>query len=106
MLCNLFDEQAERETYRITRDREKFEEGIAEGRKEGIAEGRKEGIAEGRKEGIAEGRKEGIAEGKVKGIVETLVGLVKKQLISVTDAAQEAHMSVFEFEALLGMKEI
>ncbi len=110
MLSYLFDEQAERETYRITRDREKFEEGIAEGRKEGIAEGRKEGIAEGRKEGIAEGRKEGIAEGiaegKVKGIVETLVGLVKKQLISVTDAAQEAHMSVSEFEALLGMKEI
>ena len=80
MLTFLFDEQQERETYTAARDKEKIEEGRAEG--------------------IEIGEKKGIEIGKLK----TLIGLVKKNLLSITSAAQEANMTEAEFSELPGMK--
>ena len=57
-------------------------------------------LAEQREEGRVEGKAEGLAEG----ILNTLVTLVKKGLITVTDAASTANMTVAEFEAKTGLK--
>ena len=67
--------------------------GRAEGRAEGIAKGRAEGIAKGRAEGIAKGR----AEGETDGMIKTLAALVRKNLLSVKDAAEQANMSETAF---------
>ena len=56
-------------------------------------DGRREGRAEGRVEGRAEGRVEGRAEG----IIETLVSLVRKGLLSMKDAADQAGMTETTF---------
>ena len=76
MMSELFDEQAQREQYEIAHDKEIMEQGIAAG----------------------------IAEGKTTGILETLVGLVQKGILTIVQAADEAKMSVSEFEALTGMR--
>ena len=55
-------------------------------------------LAEGEAKGIAKGKAKGKAEGKAEGMLETLAGLVKKGLLTATQAAEEAHMSVAEFE--------
>ncbi len=44
-------------------------------------------------------------EGKSEGMLVTLVGLVKKGLLTVAQAAEEAHMTVPEFEEKMGLKE-
>ena len=44
------------------------------------------------------------AEQREEGVLETLVSLVKKGLITLAQAAEEAHMSVSEFEAQTGLK--
>lgn len=85
MMTDLFNEQALREQYEIAHDRELLEQGKAEG--------------------IAKGKAEGIAEGRVKGILETLVELVKKGILTIVQAADEAQMSVSEFEALTGLRQ-
>ncbi len=54
-------------------------------------------MAESREEGRKEGRKEGRAEGKL----EQLVELVKKNLISITDAVNETDMTEQEFRKLI-----
>ena len=51
-------------------------------------------LAKGEAKGIAEGK----AEGRTEGALETLAGLVKKGLLTVAQAAEEAHMSVAEFK--------
>ena len=38
-------------------------------------------------------------------VLETLVGLIKKGLLTVAQAAEEAHMTVPEFEEKTGLKE-
>lgn len=48
--------------------------------------------------------KEGIAKGLEEGVLKTLVGLVKKGLLTVAQAAEEANMSVPEFENKTGLK--
>lgn len=53
-----------------------------------------DGIAKGRAEGITEG----IASGILEGIFKALCGLVEKNLISVSNAAKEAGVSVAEFK--------
>lgn len=40
----------------------------------------------------------GEAKGRAEGALETLAGLVKKGLLTVAQAAEEAHMSVAEFK--------
>ena len=52
------------------------------------------------KEKIAQGRAQGIEIGKLK----ALIGLVKKNLLSITSAAQEANMTEAEFSELPDMK--
>ena len=61
---------------------------------------RNDARAEGRTEGIAEGMAKGIEEG----ILKTLIGLVKKNLLTVAQAAEEANMTVPEFEEKTGLK--
>ena len=51
------------------------------------------GIKEGRKAGI----KEGIKEGKKAGRLEQLIDLVKLNLLSVKDAAEQAQLSEEDF---------
>ena len=47
---------------------------------------------------LAKGEAKGKAEGRTEGALETLAGLVKKGLLTVAQAAEEAHMSVAEFK--------
>ncbi|MBQ1516691.1 MAG: hypothetical protein IIZ46_00605 [Clostridia bacterium] len=47
---------------------------------------------------------EGLEKGKKEGILEALIGLVKRGLITIGQAASQADMSVSEFEALTGLK--
>ncbi len=65
----------------------------------GIEEGRERGREEGRQEGRKEGRQEGIAAGKKEGILITLSDLVRKQMLTVADAAKQAGMSEEAFLA-------
>ena len=44
------------------------------------------------------------SDAREEGILETLIGLVKKDLLTVTQAAEEAHMTVPEFEEKTGLK--
>ena len=65
-----------------------YEEGRAEGREEGRAEGREEG------------REEGKEEGREEGTLQTLARLVARGRLTVSEAAEDAGMSVEEFENL------
>ena len=47
---------------------------------------------------IAKGREEGIKEGIKKGTVNVLISLVKDGILSISDAAKRADMSVAEFK--------
>ena len=49
-------------------------------------------------------RNDAKAEGLEEGVLKTLVGLVKKGLLTVAQAAEEANMSVPEFENKTGLK--
>ena len=51
-----------------------------------------------REEGKAEGKAEGIAEGMAKGGLLMLFGLVKKGILTLSQAAAEAHMPEAEFK--------
>ena len=53
---------------------------------------------EGRAEGRAEGKAEGKAEGMEIGFLKALVSLVKDGILTITDAATRAGMTVAEFE--------
>ena len=53
-----------------------------------------------KQEGIEEGRAEGRAEGREEGTIKTLLGLVKKGLLTEANAAAEANVSVAEFKKL------
>ena len=69
-----------------------------------MSELRAEERAEGREEGRAEGIVEGIAKGKTEGILNTLSGFVKDGILTLSDAAQRADMTVAEFESKTGLK--
>ena len=56
------------------------------------------GIAKGREEGIKEGIKKGIKEGIKEGTVNVLISLVNDGILSISDAAKRADMSVAEFK--------
>ena len=60
---------------------------------------RREGIAEGRAEGIAEGE----AKGKAEGMLNTLERLVKKGIITISQAAEQANMPEEEFKEKAGL---
>ena len=65
-----------------------------------LAAEREESIAE----GMAKGMAEGMAKGRSEGIFDTLTDLVKKGILSISIAAQQANMSVSEFELKTGLK--
>lgn len=67
---------------------------LAETREDGKIEGITEGIAIGREEGIEIGMEKGME----KGILTTLISLVKKGILTLSQAAEQANMSVAEFE--------
>ena len=52
-------------------------------------------------EGLEEGRVEGRVEGRAEGSVKTLIALVKKGKLTISEAAEEAEMTEKEFEELL-----
>ena len=68
-------------------------ENQAKGRAEGEASGLKKGRAEGRAEGEARGLKKGRAEGSL----NTLAALVRKNVITLKEAAEQAEMSEAAF---------
>lgn len=49
-------------------------------------------------------KEEGRAEGRIEGTLNTLIGLVKKGILTLTQAADEANMTVDEFSAKTGLK--
>ena len=53
---------------------------------------------------LAAEREEGRAEGRAEGIYDTLTDLVKKGILSISLAAQQANLSVSEFELKTGLK--
>ena len=53
--------------------------------------------------GIAKGREEGIKEGIKEGTVQVLISLVKDGILSISDAAKRAGMSVAEFKKYTNM---
>ena len=59
---------------------------------------------ESKEEGFAEGRAEGKTEGMEIGALNTLVGLIKDGILSLTDAAKRANMTISEFETKTGLK--
>ena len=51
-------------------------------------------------EGIRnDARAEGIEKGRVEGTLKTLISLVKDGILTITEAASRANMTVAEFEA-------
>ena len=55
------------------------------------------GIAHGKEQGLAQG----IEQGKKEGFVQGLLSLVKKNRLTIEEAAEEAKLSVEEFKRLL-----
>ena len=53
--------------------------------------------------GMEKGRLEGMEKGRESGVFGTLSSLVRKGLLSVAAAAEEAHVSVEEFERRTGL---
>ena len=53
---------------------------------------------------LAEQREEGRMEGRVEGVLNTLISLVTKGLITISDATNTANMTVEEFELKTGLK--
>ena len=59
--------------------------------------------ARGMEKGIAKGREEGIKEGIKEGTINVLISLVKDGILSISDAAKRAGMSVAEFKKYTNM---
>lgn len=57
-----------------------------------------------RNDGIELGFKKGKTEGAEEGMLKTLSALVKDEILTLSDAAKRANMSVEEFEAKTGLK--
>ena len=68
-----------------------------------LMEGEAKGRAEGKAEGRAEGKAEGKAEGMIEGMLITLVDLFKKGIITLQQAAEQAGMSIPEFQKCAGL---
>ena len=65
----------------------------------GILErGIERGMERGMKRGMERGMERGMKKGREEGIMETLFSLVKKGLITMADAAQQADMEITVFE--------
>ena len=71
------------------------------GLEEGLEEGRAEGRAKGREEGRAEGLVEGRAEGLVEGRIASVLSLLKKGKITLSEATEELGIDETEIQELL-----
>ena len=60
-----------------------------------------EGIAQGLEQGIEQGIKQGLEQGVEQGKFKTLAGLVQKGLLTLSQAAEEAGVTVAEFETAI-----
>ena len=96
-LILLYNKAIGREDLENLAEREYFKMKITE---QDIAEAKIEYEAKGEAKGRAKGR----AEGKIEGILMTLVELVKDGILTLSEAAKRAHMSVEEFELQTGLK--
>ena len=72
-------------------------EGEASGLKKGRAEGEASGLKKGRAEGRAEGEARGLKKGRAEGSLNTLAALVRKNVITLKEAAEQAEMSEAAF---------
>ncbi len=70
------------------------EEGRAEGLALGIAQGLEQGLEQGRAQGLEQGITQGVSQGRIM----MLVDLVKDGVISLSDAAKKAGMTIADFE--------
>ena len=70
---------------------------VAEEKQLARMEGREEGIEEGIEKGIEKGRVEGRAEGAI----TTIVGLIRKGLLSIENGAQQLNISESELTSYM-----
>ncbi len=75
-----------------------IEKGIEQGIEKGIEQGIEKGIEQGLQQGIEQGIEKGIEQGLQQGIMKTLAGLVKDGILTISDAAKRAGMTVPEFQ--------
>ena len=61
------------------------------------------GIEIGLEKGMKQGMEQGMAQGMAQGVLKALVELVKDGILTLTDAAARAGMSVSDFEAKAGL---
>ena len=54
-------------------------------------------------QGVEKGFEKGIEKGIEKGVLKTLIGLVTKGTLTISQAAEEADMTVAEFKAATGL---
>ena len=76
-------------------------EGIAQGLEQGIAQGIEQGIQQGIAQGLEQGIEQGLEQGVEQGKFKTLAGLVQKGLLTLSQAAEEAGVTVAEFETAI-----
>ena len=94
IMITLFSQERIQKIY----EKELIESCTAEAMEKGMEKGRAEGMEKGR----AEGMKKGMEKGMEKGIFATLTDLVRKGLLSLANAAEQAHMSEADFAAAMG----
>ena len=68
-----------------------------------LAETMEDGIEIGIEIGLEKGMKQGMEQGMEQGVLKALVELVKDGILTLTDAAARAGMSVSDFEAKAGL---
>lgn len=92
---------------REQRDKEALEEQIRiDARAQGLKEGWEEGLGQGLEQGLEQGLKQGLEQGLEQGKLKTLFELIKQDLISIADAAQNANLSEEEFIKQMEKEEI
>lgn len=79
------------------------EKTLAETMEDGIEIGIEIGLEKGMKQGMEQGMAQGMAQGMEQGVLKALVELVKDGILTLTDAAARAGMSVSDFEAKAGL---
>ena len=78
-----------------------FERQLELTRKEARELGREIGLEEGRAEGRAKGREEGREEGRAEGRIASVISLLKKGKITLSEATEELGIDETEIQELL-----
>ncbi len=96
IMISLFDNDQIVEAY----SKERYEEGLAEGR----TEGRAEGLTQGRAEGLTQGRAEGLTQGRAEGEKHSAIETAKKMLkeaLPIDLILRISGLSSVELDALM-----